>query len=468
MRVDTQDLASALRARLGERADVFVAPTPEVDDAIDSLEEFSERTRARRPAEHNWADDVPAAAKAGFYEAAARFERGEPWRWASDGHVLAIEVLALGWPKAIASVLGNAGESFGLTLFRSLDDYLRFIRLADDPRARRRPGAGVPLFAVHLDHPRVLPSGKKLVAEAREHGFVPGPSGRYPFILKSSPDNEPIPVTVDDYRLATASLNAVGAFVGKGRELFEAAPRKRVSTSFNVAMPSGDVELSVTAPPADLPWRWGEEEPIEGLRRREREELLVAFRSAREAEGAASADVDADGWAAEEMLEFRQATGSSVVEWTADDVSRFLEEYPANGQTTGAGVEALPRRFDAFLAWLSASGRGVPGRLAAARGRLAERRAAFVEAARDESRYGPAKLLGARMQAEGVDVNDKAAVTAFVQRFNERLAKDPTLLPALGRPRRRWIWDGNGRPPDRTAACPCGSGRRYGKCCMPR
>jgi len=40
VRVDTQDLASALRARLGERADVFVAPTPEVDDAIDSPEEF--------------------------------------------------------------------------------------------------------------------------------------------------------------------------------------------------------------------------------------------------------------------------------------------------------------------------------------------------------------------------------------------------------------------------------------------
>jgi hypothetical protein len=435
---------------------------------MDSLEEFSERTRAERPADHDWADDVPGPAKAGFYEAATRFERGEPWRSASDGQVLAIDVPTLGWPKAIASVLGNAGESFGLALFRSLDDYVRFLRLADDPRARRRPGAGVPLFAVHLDHPRVLPAGKKLVAEARAHGFVPGPSGRYPFILKSSPDNEPIPATLDDYRLATACLEAVAGFVGKRRELFEAPPRRRVSTSSHVAMPGGDVELTVTAPPADLPWRWGEEEPIEGLRRREREELLAAFRGARQAEDAAPADVDADGWAAEEMLEFKQSTASSVVDWTADDMSRFLEDYPANGQTTGAQVEALPRRFDAFLAWLSTSGRGVPGRLAAARARLAERRAAFVEAARDESRYGPAKLLGARMLAEGVDVHDKAAVAAFIQRFNERLAKDPTLLPALGRPRRRWVWDGEGEPPDPSAKCPCGSGRRYGKCCMPR
>jgi hypothetical protein len=52
-------VASALRVRLGERADVFVAETPEVDDAIDLLEEFSERTRAERRPEHDWADDVP-------------------------------------------------------------------------------------------------------------------------------------------------------------------------------------------------------------------------------------------------------------------------------------------------------------------------------------------------------------------------------------------------------------------------
>lgn len=469
VRVEEEDLASALRARLGGRADVFVTQTPEIDDAIDSLEEFSDRTRAGRGPRRDWSDDVPGAARAGFYEAAARFERVEPWRFASDGHVLAIEAPSLGWVGAIAAVMGNAGESFGLTLFRSLGDYERFVRLADDPAARRRPGTGVALFAIQLDHPRRLPGGSKQVEEARAHGFVPGASGRYPFILKSTADLVPVPATVDDYRLATACLEAVGRFVEARRALFEAPPKERVSTSSRIAMLAGDVEITVTAPPADLPWQWGAEEPFEGLRRRDREEVLVAFREAREAEGAASQDAEADGWAAEEMLEFKQGRGLSLVDWTAEDVSAFLlEHYPLHGTTAGAEVEELPRRFDSFLSWLSASGRAPAGRLAAARARLAERRAAFLEAARDERRYGPAKLLAVHMQAEGVDVHDEAAVAAFVQRFNERLAKDPTLLPMVGGRRPRWAWDGTGASPDPGAPCPCGSGRRYRRCCMPR
>jgi hypothetical protein len=468
VRVDAEDVASALRVRLGERADAVVAPTPEVDDAIDSLEEFSRRTGAGH-AGHDWAHDVPGAAKAAFYAAAGRFERREPWRAAADGHVLAVDVPTLGWSGACAAVMGNAGESFGLTLFRSLDDYVRFVRLADDQAARRRPGAGVPLLAVHYGHPREMPGGRKLAAEARAHGFVPGPAGRRPFVLKSTADNVPLPVTLDDYRLATACLEAVGRFVEKERRLFEAPPEHRVRTSSRIGTPAGEVEVTVTAPPPDVPWRWGLEEPMEGLRRRDREELVAAFRKAREEQGAGPADVAAAGWAAEEMVEFKQARGASLVDWTADDVSLFLlEHYPARGAATGDGVDALPRRFDAFLEWLASTGRGPGGRLAVARARLTERRAAFLEAARDQSRYGPAKLLASRMRAEGIDVTDGQAVQSFVDRFNELLAKDPTLLPSIGPRRARWVWDGAGAPPAPSSPCPCGSGRRYGRCCMVR
>jgi hypothetical protein len=365
--------------------------------------------------------------------------------------------------------MGNAGESFGLTLFRSPGDYVRFVRLGDDPAARRRPGAGVPLFAVHLDEARSLPNGKRLLAEARAHGFVPGRSGRVPFILKSDAEFVPVAVSVDDYRLVTACLEAVGRFVGRQRALFESPAEQRISTSSRIAMPAGEVEVTVTAPPPDLPWRWGEEEPIVGLRRRDREELLSAFREAREAEGLSPAAAQADGWAAEEMLEFKQAQGGPLFDWTADDLTEFLfQHYPLRGLSIGAEVEDLPGRFDAFLAWLAASGRAGWGQVAPARALLAERRAAFLEAARDERRYGPAKRLSMEMRAEGVDIQDRAAVAAFVARFNERLARDPTLLPMIGGPRRRWVWDGTGTPPDAKAPCPCGSGRRYRSCCRRR
>ena len=470
VRVDAEDVAAALRARVGSGIDVVVAPTPEVDAALDSFEEHSAQASAGRSRDHEWADDVPEAAKLGFYAAAAAFEHSEPWQVASDGHVLAIDVPAVGWAGACTAVMGMAGESFGLTLFRSLGDYVRFVRLGDDPTARRRPGSGVALLGIHFDRPRYLPGGRKLREEARAHGFVPGPEGRYPFILKTSPENVRVGTTSDDYRLATACLVAVRQFVERQQKLFTEPPDQRVSARSRVAMPAGELEITVTAPPADVPWRWGSEEPIEGLRRRDREEVLVAYREAREAAGASPADVDADGWAAEEMLEFKQGIGPSLVDWTTDDVSDFLlEYYPPHGLTTGAETEALPGRFDTFFTWLSSSGRGPKGRLSVARARLAERRAAFLAAAGDETRFGPAKLMGARMQAEGIDPADEKAVRAFIGRFNERLAEDPTLLPSLGKPRaKRWVWDGKGVPPEPNAPCPCGSGRRYRKCCRPR
>jgi uncharacterized protein YchJ len=72
------------------------------------------------------------------------------------------------------------------------------------------------------------------------------------------------------------------------------------------------------------------------------------------------------------------------------------------------------------------------------------------------------------MRAEGIDVTDGQAVQSFVDRFNELLAKDPTLLPSIGPRRARWVWDGAGAPPAPSSPCPCGSGRRYGRCCMVR
>ena len=215
LRVDHRALAQAVRRRAGEGVEVLEAPTPEIDGAIDSLEAFTARTRGGRGSEPAWADGAAADAKARFYVAAERFEQARPWAKASDGHVLAIDVPSMGWTGACVSILGKAEDTFGLLLLRSLADYERFVRLGDAvfESPRRAPGAGVPLFSVNFDRPRDLPGGKKLAAEARAHGFVPGARGRVPYILNFSPDAVATPPTTDDYRLATACLEAVCRFV---------------------------------------------------------------------------------------------------------------------------------------------------------------------------------------------------------------------------------------------------------------
>jgi uncharacterized protein YchJ len=75
------------------------------------------------------------------------------------------------------------------------------------------------------------------------------------------------------------------------------------------------------------------------------------------------------------------------------------------------------------------------------------------------------------MLREGVDPADSGAVDAFMAEFNERVEKDPSLLPLpedlLARAKAR-AWAPDQPPPDPRGPCPCGSGKRYRKCCMPR
>jgi hypothetical protein len=472
LRIDDEDVASALAERVGRGVEIVVALTPEIDAALDHLEAFIEaQARGERDHEHDWRDDASAAARTGFYAAGARFEELQPWTLASDGHVLAIDVPKLQWTSACASILGQLGESFGLLLLRSMDDYCAFLRLSEAPLAARRSTAtGVPHFSVNFEHPRELPGGKKLARTARAHGFEPGPEGRIPYIMKASADGVLTPPTTDDYRLATACLEGVRRFVEKNRALFTAPPRKRVRERLTVVMPAGKLDVVVTAPPADLPWRWGEEEPLEGLHERDRAEILAGYRAAREAAGAPADEFEADLWAAEEMLLFKARFGGHLADWRPADIKAYLlDYYPSHGSVTGEEeLRGLPGRFDAFLGWLVSSKRGARAPLESARSRLAELRPRFLRDAADPRRFGPAKSLAVAMQEAGVDVTDEDAVDAFVNEYNRRAEEDPSPVARPARRPKAWVWDGQGPPPDPRAPCPCGSGRRYRKCCMPR
>jgi hypothetical protein len=468
LRVEDEEIASALAERVGRSVEVVVALTPEIDAALDHLEAFSE-AQGDGEREHDWSDDAADLARAGFYTAAARFEKLEPWQLASDGHVLAVDVPDLGWTGGCVSILGQLGESFGLLLLRSVDDYCTFLRLSEaPPAARRRLGAGVPYLSVNFEHPRDLPGGKKLAARARAHGFEPGAEGRVPNILKAGADAVSTPPTTDDYRLATACLEGVRRFVEKNGGLFTGPPRERVTERLTVATPTGALEVAVTAPPPDLPWRWGEEEPLDGLHDRDREEIIAGYRAARMAAGVPEEELEADLWAAEEMLRFKADLGGGLADWRPAGTKVFLlDYYPASGALTREEeLRDLPRRLDAFLGWLVESGRGARAPLEAARDRVAELEPRFLREATDPSRYGPAKSLVLAMQEAGVDPANQDAVDDFVQEYNRRLDDEPAPPPR--RRAKAWVWDGESPPPDPRAPCPCGSGRRYRKCCMPR
>jgi hypothetical protein len=474
LRVDDEQIAEALRARLGPDQPVRVGPVPELRAPLAALSRSMGRGGGSRREEPLWTDEASAEARRGFFDAAAQFERSAPWKAAGDGQVLRLDVPAMGWEGACASILGAAGEEFGLLLLRSVEDYVAFARLAGEPRrpAKRRRAIGIPLLSVNLDHPDAITGGKVLAKRARAHGWRPGPDGRLAYLLKVSPDSVAQPVTTDDYRLATASLEAVRVFVEKHRRLFAEPPTERVEARFRIAMPTGDLEVRVTAPPDDLPWAWGEEEPIDGLRRLENEAVLEAFLEARRTSGASEEEVGHAREVVDEALRFKASLGEPGDRWTADEVEEYLlRHYPARGSAPDEELERVPSGLDAFLEWLGTLGKGRVVALRAARERLARCRERFLSDARDPRRFGPAKTLLRAMVREGVDPTDSHAVDAFVAEFNLRVEKDPSLMPLptdVTHRGRAWVWTPDQPPPDPRGPCPCGSGKRYRKCCMPR
>ncbi len=418
-----------------------------------------------------WPDEATPASVTAFHAVAAAFARTKPWAVASDGQILELRLPALGWDRGYASILGHAGQKIGLLLFQSLADFVSFTRMTESDATAAGSG-GVALLGVSFDDPHDVPGGAALAERARGLGWNPDPAApRLPYLLKLSAEHLPQTLTTEDYVRATACLEAVRAFFEQHRRVFREPPADPVERELTVATTSGPIAVGVTAPPTGLPWSWGRERPREGLRRRDLEALLDGFAVAERERGADDAALAQALAHAREALRFRANRPGPLERWTAEDVHEYLlDYYPAKGGVADEAVELVPAHLDAFLDWLTISGRAAPRALRPAQDRIARCREAFLRYANDPQRFSASKVLLRAAKADGVDLDDSAAVDAFLKRFRKRLAKDPSLLPRSQGPlqRKAWIWTPDQPAPDPKGPCPCGSGRRYRRCCMPR
>lgn len=107
--------------------------------------------------------------------------------------------------------------------------------------------------------------------------------------------------------------------------------------------------------------------------------------------------------------------------WTTDDLKEFFLDYapralPSDDELIGDAPECAAGLLR-FLDEVDLLAGEAVERLTA---RCDELRAEWTEAARDKSRWGPAKALVAQMEAEGVDPTDEDAVEAWMEDFNSR------------------------------------------------
>ncbi len=411
-------------------------------------------------------DEAAAASATLFYRAAAAFARTRPWAVADDGQITELHLPSLGWDRAYGSILGKAGQQRGLLLFPSLEDFVAFARLGDDD-AR----AAVPLFGVSFEHPQDVPGGAALAERARAAGWLADGENRLPYVLKLSAEHDPQPLATEDYDRATVCLEAVRLFFEEHRKTFREPADEPVEKSYKIEATSGRIEVGVVAPPAGLPWKWGRETPRGGLLRQELDALLERFHAAQRESGAAEDDATRAVEHVREAVRSRSGGAGAIDGWTSEDVRAFLLDfYPAKGMSPDEQLEDVPEHLGSYLEWLIASGRGDADALRSARDQVDRCRDAFLRYARDPQRFSPSKTFLRAAKAEGVDVTDSNAVDAFLKGFRRRLARDPTLLPSPSGPlhRKAWVWTPDQPAPDPRDPCPCGSGRRYRRCCMPR
>lgn len=177
------------------------------------------------------AGDVSPEIVEKFFLAAAAFYRAAPWKSVTEDQVVRIDIESLGVDGSCLSVIGHAGESFGLLLFPSLDDFDDFIG-----------GGGSGLLSLSFGPKKLV--APSMLEEIKECGWqVAAPKG-YPSALSFDAKREALQITERDYEVLTASAAAFTLFFERHRKMFKAVETETVREPFD----HHGLEVVVTAP----------------------------------------------------------------------------------------------------------------------------------------------------------------------------------------------------------------------------
>lgn len=238
IRVADDRLAAELRSAAAG-IPIVVAPVPELDAAFADLAEHMAGNETE-PSYLGGGEISPAIIEELFSAASLLFNTA-PWRHMVDQQAVRVDIPHFGIDGAALSVIGNAGESFGLLLFSSIDDYLSFGN-ANAPRAARSDG-GLALRSLSFDRKKEVPPS--LLRAIEEHRWPVAGAKAYPTMICVGGEMDPRPVLEKDVRIMTAVTRAFLAYFVRHRDLFEAEDPEPVRESSE-----GDdgVTVTLTAP----------------------------------------------------------------------------------------------------------------------------------------------------------------------------------------------------------------------------
>ena len=464
LRVDDPELAAALRGRLGPGVTVRVGPTPEIDVVVRAM------GRAIGPGDDRQSylenGRVTPEAVRRFFEAAAAVYRLAPWRIAqSDNQVLRLDAPTFGMEGACLSIIGGLGESHGVLVFESVDDFAEMARAGNEGGIGDQ-GPGVPILSINFEARKNLPRG--LASEAKRHGWsVAGPLA-YPWLLSLDAHGHARGLAERDYECATAVLEALAGFIGAHGAVFEDEPPTPLSRTALIDRLPGTPSVTLTAPHPEADWNWLDGSPLDAEYWDEADVLGNEFvadqvRGGRSAEWLRGAQAAMDDLFAYKIDTAREPP----IGWTAAQIDEYLLEYfPQMSGIPTEEAESVPEYLDAFFAWLGEIGREDPAVAQELRRRIERRRHVFLQQASGPAVAGSPRSLAQVIRKSGIDPSDETAMAAVVEEWAARQEEEQMPRPAATG--KRWQWTPGTPVPAPAEPCPCGSGVRYRKCCMPR
>lgn len=209
-------------------------------------------------------------------------------------------------------------------------------------------------------------------------------------------------------------------------------------------------------------WQEGAEEESEWIRE-EHDRILEKYRNHL---GNVDEDTLQDAmWIADSMAQYLSSyEGAPPWSWDSASAIDYLHDYFIRKMTTDDArtIRSAPDHVLRFVRFWESE-----GKLSAAEREEIERaveteRRDFVNAALNPSRWGMGKGISMKMHADGIDLSDPGAVQDWIVKYNTRLLGPRQAAPILPFPPQQ----APAAPKvGRNAACPCGSGKKFKRCC---
>ena len=242
IRVADAVTAVEVRAEVAGAIPVMVAPTPELDALLAHM-----LATLPASADHDSyfaGGHVSAAAVEKLFEAGRSLFAVEPWKIADERQVMRMDIPALGVDGACLSIVGRLGETRGVMVFPSLDDFeqlLEGIRTGAVERGTRALDAAV--LGLTFEPATDLPPSMR--REAMEHGWPVAGADAYPVVEHRDPDGTARPLVERDVEIAAACARSLGAFFAEHAAVFKPA---RTSAAVCESYTDDDREVRLTVP----------------------------------------------------------------------------------------------------------------------------------------------------------------------------------------------------------------------------